>query len=116
MKRIHEILCQRDNDYSLLEIEYSRQTGTSLVNDPYQSVLHALPDITLSASVVISAWNVADCLERCLLSLERSSFNQKYPEQLEVVVVDDGSEDTTWQILEHIDVNLHIKAIILFSF
>lgn len=107
---LQQLIYQQDNDYSHFEAEYDKQVGAPLVDDPYTSVLHPLADITLSASIVIPAWNAADSIERVLIAIEQSSFNQKYPDQLEVIVVDDGSLDETWQILEHLDLNIHLKA------
>ena len=73
-----------NNDYSALEAIYQRITGSELVRDPYGSVQHAGPNITLRASVVIPTWNARGTLEQCLIAIEQSSFNRKYPEQLEV--------------------------------
>jgi hypothetical protein len=45
--------------------------------DPYSSVRQDVP-ITLSASVVIPAWNAAGTLAQCLITIEQSSFNRKH--------------------------------------
>ena len=51
----------------------------------------------MKASVVICARNEEDTIEECV----KSVLNQEYPgEDYEVIVVDDGSEDTSPQILE----------------
>lgn len=99
------------NDYSTLEAMYHRITGGELVRDPCASVHYAGPDIKLSASVIIPAWNARDTLEQCLIAIEQSSFNRKYQEQLEVVVVDDGSTDGTWDVLQRLRLNIHLKAV-----
>ena len=65
----------------------------------------------LSASVVIPAWNAGDTLEQCLIAIEQSTFNRKYQQQLEVVVVDDGSTDCTWKLLEQLRLNVRLKAV-----
>lgn len=102
---------QHNNDYTALEATYHRITGGELVRDPYASVHHPGPDLTLSASIVIPAWNARATLEQCLIAIEQSSFNRKYPQQLEVVVVDDGSTDGTWELLQQLRLNLHLKAL-----
>ena len=100
-----------NNDYSALEAIYHRITGGELVRDPYASARHPVPNLTLSASVVIPAWNARGTLEQCLIAIEQSSFNRKYPEQLEVVVVDDGSNDGTWELLQRLWLNVRLKAV-----
>jgi len=99
-----------NNNYSALEAIYHRVTGGELVRDPYASVQLTGPDLRLSASVVIAAWNVHSTLEQCLMAIEQSSFNRKYPEQLEVIVIDDGSTDGTWELLRQLRLNLRLKA------
>jgi hypothetical protein len=77
-----------NNDYSALEAIYHCATGSELVRDPFTSVCHPVPDLTLSASIVIPAWNARGTLEQCLIAIEQSSFNCKYPELLHVIIVD----------------------------
>jgi glycosyltransferase involved in cell wall biosynthesis/Flp pilus assembly protein TadD len=99
----------RENDYSALEKIYRQATGGELVSDPYNSPLYPGPPLSLSASVIIPAWNAHATLEVCLQALAYSSFNRKYSQQLEVIVVDDGSTDGTWDLLENLQLDLHLK-------
>src|SRR4051812_37376563 len=101
----------RDNDYQAWEAVYQRVTGGALVDDPYGSARHPAPQLTLSASVVIPAWNARETLEQCLIAIEQSSFNRAYPERLEVVVVDDGSTDGTWELLRGLRLGVRLKAV-----
>ncbi len=48
-------------------------------------------------SVVIPSYNNCSGLQRCLAALERQSLSR---ERFEVVVVDDGSSDSTWDFLQ----------------
>jgi glycosyltransferase involved in cell wall biosynthesis len=100
-----------NNDYSALEGAYHQVTGAELVQDPYGSARYTAPGHTLSASVLIPAWNARDTLEQCLIAIGRSSFNRKYPQRLEVVVVDDGSSDGTWELLERLKPAVRLKAV-----
>ena len=108
---LEQLVHARDNDYSALEAAYRQACGGELVSDPYNSARHALPALTFSASVVIPAWNVRGSLRQCLLSIEHSSFNRQYPGQLEVIVVDDGSSDGTWELLQDLRLDLRLKAV-----
>jgi len=103
--------CAHNNDYTNLEAVYRRVTGSELVCAPYESVRHPVSNLTLSASFVIPAWNARDTLEQCLVAIEQSSFNRKYPKQLEVVVVDDGSSDGTCELLQRLQLNVRFKAV-----
>lgn len=102
---------QHNNDYTALEALYRASTGGELVLDPYRSAFNTGPELTLSASVVIPAWNARETLEQCLIAIEQSTFNCKYQERLEVVVVDDGSTDGTWELLRELRLNVRIKAV-----
>jgi len=110
-KALYAILQEHNNDYSTLEKIYREKTGGELVCDPFNSPRYTGPEITLSASVIIPAWNAKNTIEKCLIAIEQSSFNKRYPHLLEVVVVDDGSTDETWHVLENLDLNLRLKAI-----
>ena len=102
---------QHNNDYGHLEALYRQVTGSELVLDAYLSALNTGPELTLSASVIIPAWNARDTLEQCLIAIEQSTFNRKYQERLEVVVVDDGSTDGTWELLQQLRLNVRLRAV-----
>lgn len=60
----------------------------------------------LTVSVIVPAYNVAQWLPRCLDSILRQTHRN-----LEIVVVDDGSTDETFEIMEHYVARDHrIKA------
>jgi glycosyltransferase involved in cell wall biosynthesis len=52
---------------------------------------------SVDVAVVIPCYNAADFIEETL----RSVFNQR-PRPIEVIVVDDGSTDGTWELLQHL--------------
>ncbi|MCL5411104.1 MAG: glycosyltransferase [Patescibacteria group bacterium] len=91
-KSVNEMLEYFDNDYSKLADLYKQKVGSELVGNPFDSIEHTL-EITKSCSIVIPTFNNSNRLKQCLLSIEASTFNKKYPQQLEVIVVDDGSTE-----------------------
>jgi glycosyltransferase involved in cell wall biosynthesis len=61
----------------------------------------------LSVSVVIPAWNEESCIDRCLASV----LSQDFPrDQMEVVVVDNGSTDATVSIARQFPVRIVDEA------
>jgi tetratricopeptide (TPR) repeat protein len=91
-KTIQEACVGFSNDYSILDDRYKEVTGVALTASPEEASGHEIP-ITKTCSIVIPAFNKTAHLEPCLLAIQASSFNNKYPEKLEVIVVDDGSSD-----------------------
>jgi GT2 family glycosyltransferase len=87
------------NDYAALEAVYRDDVGAEMVTDPYRSPFFSPSQQTVSASVIVPAWNAAETLTACLTAIEHCSFNRRYPDRLEVIVVDDGSIDGTWDLL-----------------
>jgi glycosyltransferase involved in cell wall biosynthesis len=111
VQSLEQLALAHDNDYSVLEAQYRAATGSDLVTDPYRSQRCTAPPLTLTASVVIPAWNARPTLTSCLRAIEQSSFNQRYPGRLEAIVVDDGSTDGTWDLLERINLGVRLKAL-----
>lgn len=89
-RSVTETLEHFDNDYGTLAEVYRERVGCDLICNPYESHEHEIP-ITKSCSIVIPAYNNAERLRNCLAAVQASTFNAKYPQLLEVVVVDDGS-------------------------
>lgn len=89
---LKEILQYFDNDYSALERLFLEKTGVELLGDPYEAMDHDIP-ITKTCSIVVPSYNKTEILANALRAIQASSFNAKYPQQLEVIVVDDASPD-----------------------
>ncbi len=59
-------------------------------------------------SIIIAAYNVEAFIEKCILSC----YDQDLYENIEILVVDDGSTDQTQQILDHLRTTIpHLKII-----
>jgi GT2 family glycosyltransferase/tetratricopeptide (TPR) repeat protein len=96
---LRQLLAERSNDYSDLETRYRVATGAELVLRPWESFERGPSALTLSASVLIGAYNSAATLRLTLASLTASTFNRKYRDRFEVIVVDDGSTDETRDVV-----------------
>ncbi len=111
MEKLIQRLETVSNDYSPLEKTYQALTGSDLIDYPYTSLRASVPEITLSVSIVVPSFNSQSTIEQCLTAIEQSSFHRKHPNKLEVVVVDDGSQDGTWKLLEQMNLHMHVKRI-----
>lgn len=111
LRNIQAFLAHQSNDYSDLEATFLKKTGKELVFDSISSVDLSEEPLTLTASVVIPAWNAADTIVATLLAIEKSSFNLRYPQQLQVVIADDGSTDNTFLEIQDSKLDLNITVV-----
>lgn len=113
MQTVRNSLTARVNDYSDLERKFKKgfmSESSSLIASEISRNDNA-PKVTKTATIVIAARNAEQTLQQCLIAINGSTFNRKYTAQLEVIIVDDGSTDRTWQILSETDLNLNLRAI-----
>ncbi len=103
-------LSNKDNDYSLLEKKYLKLSKSELL-DPFSIPPAIKLDKSMTATIVIPGKNVESSILSCLVSIEQSSFNIKYPNKLQVVVIDDGSDDKTWEIIKNNKFALNLVAL-----
>lgn len=109
-KTLKQVILKRSNDYSQLEQEYGYETGAPLL-DPNRLPPNVTSGKPLTISVVIPAYNVQSSIFPCLAAIEQSSFNVKYQDRLQVIVIDDGSTDNTWSIIKASRLSLHLTAL-----
>ncbi len=101
-----QALKDKDNDFTSLQAEYYKITGVDFLN-PF--AVPPVNDLNIpTVSVVIPAGNVETSILPCLVSIEQSSFNQHYANRLQVIVVSDGSTDSTWEILSKLNLSLNL--------
>ncbi len=107
---VNKILETLGNNYEKMEKYYRKITGSELTSDPYGSIEKDFPIKKTTISIVIPAYNNGERLQKCLLSIEGSTFNAKCNDKLEVIVVDDGSTNgenhISGSVQELIDNNL----------
>lgn len=110
-KTIKQVIAERSNDYTSLQDKYVQGSGTSFFLDP-NAIPYSMPSLKpLTASVIIPAYNVKASILACLAAIEQSSFNIKYQDRLQVIVIDDGSTDGTWEIIKKTKFSLNITVI-----
>ncbi|WKZ25840.1 MAG: glycosyltransferase family 2 protein [bacterium] len=105
-----EALSKKDNDYSLLEKKYLKLTKSELL-DPFSTPPAIKLDKNMTASIVIPGKNVESSILSCLVSIEQSSFNIKYPNKLQIIFIDDGSDDKTLEIIKNNKYSLNLVVI-----
>jgi len=109
-KNISKFLSRKSNFYEFLEDKFKKTTGSHLILDPLKPPVrlksHNLPSI----SIVIPMWNARDSVLSCLASIEQSSFNQKKSNKLQVVIIDDGSSDGSWELIKKSSFLMNITA------
>ncbi|MDQ3239700.1 MAG: glycosyltransferase [bacterium] len=108
---VKQVIYEKSNDYTLLEKKYLDLTGTELVLDPFSEPTTQNNGKNLCVSVVLPSYNVRKSILQCLASIEQSSFNRKYQSKLQVIVVDDGSTDDTWDLIKNNPFNLHLTCV-----
>lgn len=109
-KTLKKVISERSNDYTFLEKKYAQATGEFLLN-PFVIPRHASSISPLTVSIIIASYNARESILACLTSIEQSSFNFNYQNRLQVVVVDDGSTDDTWDIIKKSRFSMHFTAV-----
>jgi glycosyltransferase involved in cell wall biosynthesis len=109
-KFLKQIIAEKSNDYSLFEEKFKKKFGISLL-DPNIIPPKSKTERVLSVSVVIPAYNSESSILACLASIEQNSFNINHQNRLQVVVVDDGSKDNTWETIKKTDFSLNLTVL-----
>lgn len=104
-------LHKRNNDYSKSETKYLGITGKNLVSEPFSVPVDNSNPKSLSVSIIIPTYNSKNSLKSCLASIEHSSFNSKFGNKLQVIVVDDGSIDGTWKMIKNTRFSINLTFI-----
>lgn len=64
----------------------------------------------MKLSVIIPAYNAEKYIERCLDSVAARLKDVDNPEDIEIIFVDDGSTDKTWELMSSYKKKFHIKS------
>lgn len=100
------------NNYEDIKINYENKYNESLNKEPYDSINNfPMKECKYKISVVMSTWNSGNTILYTLKSIEKSYLCQSFNEMLEVIVVDDGSNDNTEEIVLKESFNFKLKFI-----
>ena len=89
------------NDYTDIELLYKRNEGEELNRNPYDSIKkYPLTECLYTVSIIIPSWNSIDTLKYTLKTIEYTDICRNHNSMIEVVVVDDGSDDSTEEYIE----------------
>ncbi len=106
-KTIKEILELTENDYSKEEERFFNVYKQNLVSKNIISGKH----ISTKTSIVIPTFNSKETLSGTLLSINNQKLTKKERGLLEVIVVDDGSDDNTGHEIYKQSYNFELKYI-----
>lgn len=95
---LRQAIDEKNNDYVLPSGLLDPNARPPSINDKN------IPTV----SVVIPSYNSRGSILACLASIEQSSYNLKHQNRLQVVIVDDGSEDGTWPLLKKTGLALNL--------
>jgi glycosyltransferase involved in cell wall biosynthesis len=107
---VRQLLARRDNDYSALAAGFQEAFEMPVWAPLGGRALPCGPALQ-SVSVVIPAWRAASTIGPCLDHLAASTINRDEAGALEVIVVDDGSDDGTWERLQVPRCDLELLAV-----
>lgn len=90
------------NDYREILKQYTKVTGDVLNNNPRASVEdYPLKECRYTVSIIIPAWNSLNSLRYTLQSLCYSGLLSNFTDKIEVILIDDGSDDDIQSFLDN---------------
>ena len=99
------------NDWTTLEQTWHLASIDPLIGEIWNQPNRQGKPVVLSTNLIIPAWNARSTIEACLAAIEQSTLQQRGSHLLQVVVVDDGSTDGTWEFLTNYRGSLNLLAL-----
>lgn len=104
-------ILKHNNNYSKLERKFFLSGYGTLVNNPYDSYKIPYKGTPVSISVIIPSYNSKKSILTCLKAIEANSYAQKYPSNVQIIVVDDGSTDKTYDFIKNKSFTISVQII-----
>jgi len=111
MTSIISHIVKHNNDYSKLSTKYFSAGYGDLVDNPYKSYKYCYTGNPVSISIIIPAYNAHKTIIQCLKSIEMNSYTIKYPNKIQVIVVDDGSLDNTYETVMDKSFSMQVQIV-----
>ena len=108
---ISERIREQDNDWSRYEPLWKQYSADPIYGDVTSVPDRSQASPTKSVSVIIPAFQAGATISACLAAIERSTLHRVAPHLLQVIIVDDGSTDQTWEILASYTGSLQLLAL-----
>lgn len=104
-----KILSSRNNNYSTLESVFREMTGHELLSmaAPTEWPSH----MKVPVSIIIPCFNTAQSLNPILLSIAHQKIPQDRLRELEVVLIDDGSDQPVFEVAKPSDFPFRLKIL-----
>ena len=110
--KINDRLLEVVNDYENIECSYKEKTSDELCMDPLSSIENfPLTQCFYRVSIIIAIWNSVSALKCTLKSLSHSNIINRFNSMVEVVVVDDGSEENVKEMIISMSLPYKLKYI-----
>ena len=111
IKNISRKIIKHNNDYSKLESLFFTAGYGHLVIEPYESLKIPYRGKPVTISILIPCHNSVKTIKQCLQHIADNSYVIKYPDSVEVIVIDDGSLDKTYETLRNVPYPMNVLVI-----
>jgi len=105
---IDDKLKSRDNNFSLLENAFIKKVGSELLSP---NSLHRKKTFSDKVSIIIPSFNSAKTIFYTLSSICKQKLTKKEWKLIDIIVVDDGSNDNTAEVVSKFNGSLPVKYV-----
>lgn len=111
IEKISKKIINHNNDYGKLESQFFSCGYGQLVKAPYDSLKIPYSGQPVTISILIPCHNSVKTIRHCIQHISTNSYVIKYPYAVEVIVVDDGSNDKTFDVLTELSCPMKVLVI-----
>lgn len=107
-RTIADQIGEYSNDFSPSASAFADHFKRQMLTDPLGNLAVEVPG-RLRISILIPVFNMGATVARCVHALLCNTYVQQYSQLCEIVVVDYGSTDGTWEIIQHLQKTVGIR-------